>query len=57
MSVSKNGKQKNFTRLYKKPENEICIFCQEEYIRETPDEAAGQDKPDKIKICRVAALV
>ena len=52
MSVSKNGKQKNFTRLYKKPESEICIICREEYIRETPVEAAGQDKPDKIKICR-----
>ena len=50
MSINKNGKKKNFTRLYKK--NEICIFCREEYIRETPDEAAGQDKPDRIKICR-----
>ena len=52
MSVSKNGKQKNFTRLYKKPESEICIICREEYIQETPVETAGQDKPDKIKICR-----
>merc|ERR1711888_176562 len=54
MSINKNGKKPSFTRLYKKPENEICIFCQEEYLRETPCEAAGQDKPNrsKVSICR-----
>ena len=54
MSINRNGKKTSFTRLYKKPENEICIFCQEEYLRETPYEAAGQDKPNrsKVSICR-----
>ena len=54
MSINKNGKKPSFTKVYIRHENEICIFCQEEYHRETPYEAAGQDKPDRLKgsICR-----
>merc|ERR1712121_567094 len=54
MSINKNSKKPNFTKAYIRHENEICIFCQEEDQRETTDEAAGQDKPDRLKglICR-----
>ena len=49
MFINRNGKKPSFTRVYKKHENEICIFCQE-YYRETPYEAAGQDKPNRSKV-------
>merc|ERR1712121_350624 len=56
MSINKNSKKPNFTKAYVRHENEICIFCKEEYHREPTYEATGQNKPDylglKGPICR-----
>ena len=54
MSINKNSKKPNFTKVYIRHENKICIFCKEEYHRETTYEEADQDKPDGLKgpFCR-----
>merc|ERR1712121_387074 len=54
MSINKNSKKPNFTKAYIRHENEICIFCKEDYHRETTLDAQAQDKPDGLKgpICR-----
>ena len=55
-STNTNGKPNDFNKLYtkKNPNTEKCIFCQEEYLRETLWEDAGQEKPNifQIAICK-----
>ena len=53
MSINYNGKKTGFNKLYKKKNKEKCIFCQEEYLRETLCEGVGQEKPNilQVSIC------
>ena len=57
MSINSKGKKTGFPRLYKKKNEENkekCIFCQEEYLRETLCEDVGREKPNilQVSICR-----
>ena len=57
MSINSGGKTTGYTRLYKKKNGvniEKCIFCQEEYLRETLCEDVGREKPNilQVSICR-----
>jgi len=57
MSINSRGKTTGYTRLYKKKNGvniEKCIFCQEEYLRETLCEDVGREKSNilQVSICR-----
>ena len=53
MSIN-NSKPNGFSKLYKNKNIEKCVFCQEEYFRETLWEGVGQEKPEifQISICK-----